>query len=148
MKHLLLLLLTLNLTFSFSQPKIGKEIVNTSTIYTIDESWEPKGATRFKADETSYIHISNGYFVISERTRGKTLYLEGDIADLVETTKGGIHFWIKVRGHATVVCDINPLDEGVDIHIYNTVGRYDKYYSGHLATKEEVKKLLENIRKD
>ena len=53
MKHLLLLLLTLNLTLSFSQPKIGKEIVNTSTIYTIDESWEPKGATRFKADETN-----------------------------------------------------------------------------------------------
>ena len=148
MKHLLLLLLTLNLTLSFSQPKIGKEIVNTSTIYTIDDSWEPKGATKFKADETSYIHISNGYFVISERTRGKTLYLEGDIADLVETTKGCIHFWIKVRGHATIVCDINPSDEGVNIHIYNTVGRYDKYYSGHLATKEEVKKLLENIRKD
>ena len=50
MKHLLLLLLTLNLTFSFSQPKIGKEIVNTSTIYTIDDSWEPKGATKFKAN--------------------------------------------------------------------------------------------------
>ena len=147
MKHLLLLLLTLNLTFSFSQSKIGKEIINKSTIYTIDESWEPKGATKFKADETSYVHISNGYFVMSERTRGKTLYLEGDIADLVETSKG-IHFWIKVRGHATIVCDINPTNEGVNIHIYNTIGRYDKYYSGRLANKEEVKKLLENIRKN
>ena len=72
---------------------------------------------------------------MSERTRGETLYLEGD-TEFGKTTKGGIHFWIKVET-ATIVCDINPSEEGVNIHIYNTIGRYDKI----IARLEEKKKL-------
>lgn len=145
MKHLLLLLLTLNLTFSFSQQKIKKE-TNISTIYMIDESWSPRGSTKFEADKTSYLQMSGGYFVLSERTRGKTEYFEGDIESVVERSDG-IHFCIKFKGRSVISCDIEPNGDNVKIHLYHAVGRWDKYYNGHLATTDEVKKLLENIKK-
>ena len=146
MKHLLLLLLTLNLTFSFSQQKIKKE-TNISTIYMIDESWSSRGVTKFEADKTSYLQMSGGYFVLSERTRGKTEYFEGDIESVVERGDG-IHFWIKFKGRSVISCDIEPNGDNVRIHLYHAVGRWDKYYNGHLATTDEVKNLLQLIRKD
>lgn len=145
MKHLLLLLLTLNLTFSFSQQKIKKE-TNVSTIYMIDESWSPRGATKFEADKTSYLQMNGGYFVLSERNRGKTEYFEGDIESIVERGDG-IHFWIKFKGSSVISCDIEPNGNNVKIHLYHAVGRWDKYYNGHLATTDEVKNLLQLIRK-
>jgi len=147
MKHLLLLLLTFNLTFSFSQPKVSKKSINTSTIYMIDESWAPRGATRFKADETSYLQINGNDFVLSERTRGKTEYFEGELEGVYERGDG-IHFWVKFRGRSVISCDIDPTEEGVNIHLYHALGRWDKYYSAHLASKEEVKNLLDYIKKN
>ena len=79
MKYLLLLLLFLNLNFSFTQSKLEVNKTNTSTIYIIDESWKPREAPRWKADESSYLQISGNYFVLSERIRGKDLDLEGDM---------------------------------------------------------------------
>tara|TARA_R110002020_G_scaffold346320_2_gene560171 strand:- start:9088 stop:9528 length:441 start_codon:yes stop_codon:yes gene_type:complete len=146
MKYLLILLLTLNLTFSFSQPKIGEENIKTSTIFMIDKSWSPRGATKFKADETSYLQITDDYFVLSERTRGESEYFEGNIETMIETNRG-VHFWVKFRGRAIISCDIEFIDNDVKIHLYHSLGRYDKYYSGHIASTEEVKKLLEYIKK-
>ena len=44
MKYLLTLLLTLNLTFSFSQLKEGHKEITTPTVYMIDESWKPNSS--------------------------------------------------------------------------------------------------------
>ena len=146
MKYILLLFLTLNLTFSFSQSKIEKGKINTSTIYIIDESWKPRESPRWKADESSYLQISGNYFVLSERTRGKDLDLEGDMESIVERGEG-IHFWVKSGGRSVISCDIIPKGDKINIHLYHSVGRWDKYYSGHIASTKEVKNLLENIKK-
>ena len=146
MKYILLLFLTLNLTFSFSQSKIEKGKINTSTIYIIDESWKPRESPRWKADESSYLQISGNYFVLSERTRGKYLDIEGDMESIVERGEG-IHFWVKSGGRSVISCDIEPSGDKINIHLYHSVGRWDKYYSGHIASTKEVKNLLENIKK-
>ncbi len=146
MKYLLLLLLLLNLNFSFTQTKSVIKKTNTSTIYIIDESWQPRGSTRYEADDKSYLQLTGGYFVLSERTRGKDVYVEGDIESVVERGDG-IHFWVRYGGRSVISCDIEPDGEDFKIHIYHSIGRWDKYYSGHLATTTEVKKLLENIKK-
>ncbi len=147
MKYLLLLLLLLNLNFSFTQTKLGIKKTNTSTIYIIDESWQPRESPRWKADESSYLQISGGYFVLSERTRGKDLDIEGDMESIIERGDG-IHFWVKSGGLSSISCDIIPKGDKINIHLYHSVGRWDKYYSGHLASTEEVKILLQYIRKD
>jgi hypothetical protein len=134
------------MNFSFTQSKLGINKTNTSTIYMIDESWQPRGSTKYEADNTSYLQMSGGYFVLSERTRGKTEYFEGDIESVVERGDG-IHFWVKYRNHSVISCDIEPKGNSVKIHLYHAVGRWDKYYSGHLATTTEVKNLLQLIRK-
>jgi hypothetical protein len=146
MKFILLLLLTLNLTFSFSQSKIENKRTNRSTIYIIDESWQPRGSTRYEADKSSYLQLTGEYFVLSERTRGKDVYIEGDIESVVEKGEG-IHFWVRYGGRSVISCDIEPDGVGFKIHVYHSIGRWDKYYSSHLATTTEVKKLLENIKK-
>ncbi len=151
MKHLLLLLLTLNLTLSFSQPKIGKENIKTSTVYMLDETWQPRGATHWKTDgDLNYIQIvSEEYFVLSSRTRGKFEYYEGEIESWTKTGSR-VHFWVRGRAGqtATLSFDIDFLEDGeIQIHMYNTLGRYDRYYGAHIASKEEVKKLLEHIKK-
>ena len=147
MKYLLLLLLFLNLNFSFTQSKLEVNKTNTSTIYIIDESWKPRESPRWKADESSYLQISGNYFVLSERTRGKDLDLEGDMEPIVKRGEG-IHFWVNSGGRSIISCDIVPSGNEINIHLYHSVGRWDKYYSGHLASTEEVKNLLRYIRKD
>lgn len=152
MKHLLLLLLTLNLTLSFSQPKIGKENIKTSTIYILDETWQPRGATHWETDgDLNYVQVvSQDYFVLSSRTRGKFEYYEGEIESWTETDSK-IHFWVRGRAGsgATIAFDIVFLEgDKIEMHMYNTLGRYDRYYGAHIASKEEVKKLLEYDRKD
>tara|TARA_R110000765_G_scaffold399226_2_gene493775 strand:- start:34 stop:483 length:450 start_codon:yes stop_codon:yes gene_type:complete len=142
MKYLLLILLTLNLTFGFTQSKVGKEKIKTSTTYIIDESWSPRGATRWKADKNSYLQIVGDYFVLSERTRGKTQYFEGHIKSLVEKD-GGIHFWVKSRGSLMMSFDIIPNGDNIRLHMYHSFGKYDKYYDAHLATQKEIQLLLE-----
>ena len=142
MKYILLLLLTLHITFGFTEPKIDKEKIKTSTIYIIDESWSPREAPRWKADETSYLQIAGDYFVLSERTRGKTQYFEGDINSLVERA-GGIHFWVKSRGSLIMSFDIKPKGDDIRLHMYHSLGKYDKYYNAHLATQKEIQLLLE-----
>ena len=147
MKYLLLLLLTLNLTFGFTQSKTNKEEIKTSTIYIIDESWSPRGTTRWKADKNSYLQIAGDYFVLSERTRGKTQYFEGNINSLVERA-GGIHFWVKSRGSLIMSFDIKPNGDDIRLHMYHSLGKYDKYYNAHLATQKEIKILREYSIKD
>ena len=147
MKYILLLLLTLNITFGFTQPKVDKEKTKTSTIYIIDESWSPREAPRWKADETSYLQIAGDYFVLSERTRGKTQYFEGNINSLVERA-GGIHFWVKSRGSLIMSFDIKPKGDDIRLHMYHSLGKYDKYYNAHLATQKEIKILREYSIKD
>jgi len=142
MKYLLLLLLTLNLTFGFTQSKVGKEKIKTSTIYIIDESWSPRGATRWESDKNSYLQIVGDQFVLSERTRGKTQYFEGNINSLVEKG-GGIHFWVKSRGSLMMSFDIIPNGDNIRLHMYHSLGKYDKYYDAHLATQKEIQLLLE-----
>jgi len=151
MKYLLLLLLTLSSTFGFTQPKVGKQMVKTNTIYILDKSWAPRGATKFKTDESSYLQIDDKYFVLSERTRGVSSYFEGDIETIIETNNG-IHFCVRGRGLSNgkpiISCDIEPNGDKIKIHLYHALGRYDKYYSAHLATQEEIQKLLEYNIKD
>ena len=147
MKYLLLLLLFLNLNFSFTQTKLGPKKTKTSTTYMIDESWKPREIPRWEADESSYLQISGDYFMLSERTRDKYLYLEGDIESIVERGEG-IHFWVKLDGRSVISCDIQPSGDKINIHLYHSIGRWDKYYSGHLASIEELKNLLQYIRKD
>jgi len=142
MKYILLLLLTLNITFGFTQPKISRENVKTSTIYIIDESWSPRGAPRWKADKTSYLQIVGNHFVLSERTRGESQYFEGNIESLVERA-GGIHFWVKSRGSLIMSFDIKPNGNDIRLHMYHSLGKYDKYYNAHLATQKEIQLLLE-----
>ena len=142
MKYLLLILLTLNLTFGFTQSKINKEEIKTSTIYIIDESWSPRGVKQWESDKNSYLQIVGDYFVLSERTRGETQYFQGHIKSLVE--KGsGIHFWVKSRGSLIMSFDIIPNGNNIRLHMYHSLGKYDKYYNAHLATQKEIQLLLE-----
>ena len=113
----------------------------------IDESWKPREIPRWEADESSYLQISGDYFMLSERTRDKYLRLEGDIESIVERGEG-IHFWVKLDGRSVISCDIQPSGDKINIHLYHSIGRWDKYYSGHLASIEELKNLLQYIRKD
>tara|TARA_R110000751_G_scaffold303580_1_gene418419 strand:+ start:214 stop:669 length:456 start_codon:yes stop_codon:yes gene_type:complete len=151
MKYLILLLLIFNLTLGFTQHKPQPEITKTSTIYILDETWKPRGATHWNTDgEVNYIHIiSEEYFVLSSRTRGETEYYEGDIQSWVETAST-IHFWVRGRSGrtATLSFDIKfQENSNVEMHMYNTLGKYDTYYSAHIASKEEMQVLLEYYKK-
>ena len=85
------------------------------------------------------------------KTNTSTIYidldLEGDMESIVKRGEG-IHFWVKSGGRSIISCDIVPSGDEINIHLYHSVGRWDKYYSGHLASTEEVKNLLRYIRKD
>jgi hypothetical protein len=154
MKYLLLLLLTLNLTFSFSQSKEGYKEITTSTVYMIDESWKPKGSILWPTEgNTSYVQIVSGeYFVISYRIRGRDYYFEGDIEDWVYDDYK-LNFWVRGRDLSggkpvlsfSLLYDVDK--KHVHMHLYNTLGKFDNYYSGHLASQEEIQKLLEYDRK-
>lgn len=151
MKQLLLLLLTLNLTFGFSQPKEGHKEVTTSTVYMIDESWVPGEAYRWSTeDNTSYVQIIHGvYFVISYRVRDVDYYFEGVIKDWVYG-EYKLNFWVRGRDLSSgkpvlsfnLIYDVDKKD--VHMHLYDTLGKFDNYYVGHLASEEEVKELLSN----
>jgi hypothetical protein len=151
MKYLTILFLLFNLTIGLTQTKPEPQNTKTSTVYILDESWQPREAPHWETDgNTNYVQIvSKEYFVLSSRTRGKIEYYEGEIQSWVETpTK--IHFWVRGRAGsgATIAFDIKFIEDGyIEMHMYNTLGKYDKYYSAHVASKEEMKVLLDYYKK-
>ena len=151
MKHLILLFLLFNLTIGLTQIKPEPQNTKISTVYILDESWAPRGATHWPTNgDVNYVQVvSEEYFVLSSRTREETEYYEGEIQSWVETPSS-IHFWVRGRGGrtATLSFDIKFLENSnVEMHIYNTLGKYDKYYSAHIASKEEMKVLLDYYKK-
>ncbi len=151
MKHLLFLLFTLSLTLGFTQNKLAPKITKTSTVYILDETWQPREAPHWETDgDLNYVQIvSEEYFVLSSRTRGKFEYYEGEIESWTETDSK-IHFWVRGRAGsgATIAFDIVFLEgDKIEMHMYNTLGRYDKYYGAHVASKEEMKALLDHHNK-
>jgi len=151
MRYLILLLLTFNLSFSFGQPKTHKHETAITTIYMIDESWSPRAGQRWDTDgNTSYVQIVSGeYFVMSYRVRGKDYYYEGDIESWV-STENKIHFWVRGRelsnGKPILSFDLtyNKNDNYVQMHSYNALGKQDNYYTGRLATIEEIQNLVKH----
>lgn len=154
MKYLITLLLILNSLVTFSQTKKDYKEKEISTVYMIDETWSPRSAARWGVDNDSYLQIiSEKYFVMSYRVRGKDYYYEGDIESWVKD-QYKLHFWVRGRnisaGKAILSFDLlyDKDKKHVHIHIYNSLGKFDTYYSGHLATKEEIEELLKYTRKD
>ena len=164
MRYLITLILTASTLLSFGQSdrikvKETKPDISVSTIYMLDETWAPRAGQHWPTEEgTSYVQIVSGewksstqkWFVISYRARGKQLYYSGEIESWVETD-GKIHFWVRGRGNttATLSFDIMFMEDGkVGMHMYNTLGMFDEYYSGHKATLEEVNKLLKYYIKE
>ena len=39
--------------------------------------------------------------------------------------------------------DIKPKGDDIRLHMYHSLGKYDKYYNAHLATQKEIQLLLE-----
>ena len=150
MKYLIIIILLLTTVAGFCQ-KEPKSIV-----YILDESWAPRAATHWPTDgAVNYVQVlGEEYFVLSSRTRGKVDYFEGDIESWVDSGLK-VHFWVRGVGGrtATLSLDIVHLDNidsrinsggDVEIHMYNALDQYDKYYSGHIASKEEMKALVAN----
>ena len=101
-----------------------------------------------RGGNTSYVQIIPGeYFVISYRVRGRDYYYEGEIKDWVNE-EYKLNFWVRGRelsGSKPVLSFSLVYDrdrEHVHMHLYNTLGKFDNYYSGHLASEEEIQNLL------
>lgn len=154
------MLFALSVTFADAQkisvtPK-NPQPQKTSTVYIVEESWKPRQADRWKAVQPSYVQIVAGeYFVLSVNTRGKIDYIEGDITTWIENPNK-LHFYVKGSTGAEIMSfdvtnsayDIKTKKlTHVNLHMYHMLGRYDKYYSARIATKEELKELLNYIKK-
>lgn len=153
------MLFALSVTFSNAQrinvtPKVVQS-QKTSTVYIVEESWKPRQADRWNAEQPSYVQIVAGeYFVLSVNVRGKLDYFEGDITTWIKNTSK-THFYVKgSMGSEILSFDIIPIYDietkeltHVNLHMYHMLGRYDKYYSARIATTEELKELLNYIKK-
>lgn len=157
MKFILSMLFALSVTFADAQvkPKVTQP-QKTSTVYIVEESWKPRQADRWNAEQPSYVQIVAGeYFVLSVNTRGKIDYFEGDISTWIENPSK-THFYVKgSMGSEILSFDIIPSVYDIEtkelthvnLHMYHMLGRYDKYYSARIATTEELKELLNYIKK-
>jgi hypothetical protein len=160
MKFILSMLFALSVTFSNAQrinvtPKVVQP-QKTSTVYIVEESWKPRQVDRWESVQPSYVQIVSGeYFVLSVNTRGKIDYFEGDITTWIENPNK-LHFYVRGSSGAEFMSfDVTPSAYDiktkelthVNLHMYHMLGRYDKYYSAKIATKEELKELLNYIKK-
>lgn len=154
MKNSILLLLIFASFSVLSQSETPVDSTSTSDLsmfFILDRAWSPNSPKRFNTDSSpNYIQIFNTEAVICARSRNQSIFMEGEInsfEQISEIEQTTTKFYIRGRnrsaGKLVSVEIIETIDEEITIHVFQKLGSYDKLFSAHPASQEEINQIAE-----
>lgn len=152
MKNSILLLLLFASFCAFSQTPLPKDSLQTNDLaffYILDRTWSPNSPQLFDTDNSpNYVQVFNTEAVICARSRNHRIFIEGEVNDLKEIKEIDqtiTRFYVRGRnrsaGGIVNVEIIETIDDEVTIHIFQKLGSYDKFFSAHRASDEEISEI-------
>ena len=142
MKNSIFLLL---IVISFSGLSQSTEQVEEKTMfYIFDETWHPN-KSHFKTDASpNYLEVSGNEAVICNRSRKESFFMEGEVQDFeqfIDKDQKTTRFFIRGKNRSLgKIISIEVIEKNsgeIIVHVFQKLGKYDKYFSAHNAKSDE-----------
>lgn len=143
----------MNIIASHAQNVDSLSIEVTDKVYILDSYWKAGAKAKFETDGyPSFLSIENGVITLFSKSRDKKFAYNSSILELVVTQENNDETKISFIGEKFFVNPSRPSfeiteksDGNVKVHVFQTLGGYDSYFSGHLASDEEVNALMKYL---
>lgn len=153
MKHFLFILFILNFVIVEAQNGETDSLANLDKTYILDSYWKAQSVKKFETDGyPSFLSIKNGIVTLFSKSRDKTFAYESTIIKF-EVSKKNMNEKMSFVGEKHYVNPTRPSfeiteeDNGkVTVHLFQTLGGYDSYFIGHVASEEEVDALANYLK--
>jgi hypothetical protein len=147
--------------FGYAQKfKVNSDTLNSDTLedrkivrfYILDSIYFPGYSRVLPTDPhlegvNNYLQLYDGFAIISTQIRGRQFYHVGEIDGYVIDGNYEAFYTRGVNYSANQMYnfEIFPFENGKGIiHLYRKIGNFERYFHAHVATQEEVERLLLN----